>query len=112
MAEPLYKQNIWNREEDQSILEIYDVETNERTVVAEMDYCIEAPNWTPDGKELVFNSNGRMFRINIESGEINQIDTGFVDNCNNDHVVSADGKGLAVSHGTKEDGKSRIYTLP
>lgn len=112
MAEPLYKQNIWNRDEDQSVLEIYDVETGTRTVVAEMDYCIEAPNWTPDGKALIYNSNGCMFRIDLETKEITRIDTGFVTDCNNDHVLSFDGKQLAVSHATKEDGKSRIYTLP
>ncbi len=112
MAEPLYKQNIWNRDEDQSVLEIYDVETNERTVVAQMDYCIEAPNWTPDGKALIYNSNGCMFRIDLETKEITKIDTDFVNDCNNDHVLSFDGKQLAVSHATKEDGKSRIYTLP
>lgn len=112
MAEPLYKQNIWNRDEDQSILEIYDVETNERTVVAEMDYCIEAPNWTPDGKALIYNSEGCMFRIDLETKEITKIDTGYAIDCNNDHVLSFDGKQLAVSHATKEDGKSRIYTLP
>ena len=74
MAEPLYKQNIWNRDEDQSILEIYDVETHQRTVVAEMDYCIEAPNWTPDGKALIYNSNGCMFRIDLETKEIQKIE--------------------------------------
>ena len=100
MAEPLYKQNIWNREEDQSVLEIYDVETNERTVVAEMDYCIEAPNWTPDGKALVYNSEGCMFRIDLETKEISKIDTGYAIDCNNDHVLSADGRQLAVSHAT------------
>jgi len=112
MAEVIDKSNPWYRDDDESILEIYNVETDERTVVAEMDYLIEAPNWTPDGKELVYNSNGRMYRINLQTKEINQIETGFADNCNNDHVISADGKGLAVSHGTREDGKSRIYTLP
>lgn len=112
MAEPLYKQNIWNREEDQSVLEIYDVVTHRRTVVAEIDDCIEAPNWTPDGKALIYNSNGHMYRINLETKETRQIDTGYADNCNNDHVLSADGTQLAVSHGTREDGKSRIYTLP
>ncbi len=112
MAEPLYKQNIWNRDEDQSVLEIYNVETGERSVVAEMDYCIEAPNWTPDGKALIYNSNGRIFRFDLETKEITEIDSGFVDDCNNDHVLSFDGKQLAVSHATKEDGKSRIYTLP
>lgn len=112
MAEPLYKQNIWNRDEDQSILEIYDVETNQRTIVAEIDDCIEAPNWTPDGKALIYNSNGCMFRIDLETREIRKIDTGYAIDCNNDHVLSADGTQLAVSHATKEDGKSRIYTLP
>ena len=112
MKEPLYKQNIWNREEDQSILEIYNVETDERTVVAEMDCCIEAPNWTPDGKALIYNSNGCMFRLDLDTKKIEKIDTGYADNCNNDHVLSFDGTQLAVSHGTAEDGKSRIYTLP
>jgi len=112
MAEMIDKSNPWYRDDDESILEIYNVETDERTVVAEMDYLIEAPNWTPDGRELVYNSNGRMFRFDLETKKITPIETGFADNCNNDHVVSADGMGLAVSHGTKEDGKSRIYTLP
>ncbi len=104
--------NPWYRDDDQSILEIYNVETDERTVVAEMDYLIEAPNWTPDGKALVYNSNGCMFRIDLATKEITQINTDFVNDCNNDHVLSADGTQLAVSHATKEDGKSRIYTLP
>ena len=104
--------NPWYRDDDESILEIYDVETGERTVVADLDYLIEAPNWTPDGKALVFNSNGRIFRFDLESKAITEIDSGFVDDCNNDHVLSADGKQLAVSHATREDGLSRIYTLP
>ncbi len=104
--------NPWYRDDDESILEIYDVETGERTVVADLDYLIEAPNWTPDGKALVFNSNGRIFRLDLESREITEIDSGFVDDCNNDHVLSADGQQLAVSHATREDGLSRIYTLP
>ena len=36
----------------------------------------------------------------------------FATRCNNDHVIAADGKQIAISQGTKEDGKSRIYTLP
>lgn len=35
----------------------------------------------------------------------------FVTNCNNDHVLSPDGESIAVSHGVKEDGKSRVYTV-
>ena len=106
------KSSPWYRDDDQSILEIYDVETNERTVVAEFDALIEAPNWTMDGKALVYNSNGCIFRLDLETKQITQIDTGFATACNNDHVLSADGQWLAVSHAAREDGRSRIYILP
>ncbi|MDR2891178.1 MAG: hypothetical protein LBV18_06230, partial [Alistipes sp.] len=42
-----------------SRLEIYDIETGERTVLKEYDYLIEAPNWTMDGEWLVYNYGGR-----------------------------------------------------
>ena len=103
--------NPWYRDDDHSVLEIYDVETDTRTAVKYFDHLIEAPNWTPDGKYLVYNADGRVRRFCLETGESTEIDTGFVDNCNNDHVLSADGTRIAVSHGTKEDGKSRIYTV-
>jgi hypothetical protein len=41
-----------------SILETVDVQTGERTVLAKFDYLIEAPNWTRDGKYLIYNSQG------------------------------------------------------
>lgn len=104
--------NPWYREDDQSILEIYNIETNQRRIVKEFDTLIEAPNWSAGGKSLVYNSQGKIFRLELESGQITQIDTGFVDNCNNDHVLSADGNCIAVSHSTTEDQQSRIYTLP
>lgn len=112
MAEVLDKNDPWYRDDDESILEIYNVETGERQVVKEFDYLIEAPNWTPDGKALVYNSNGRIFRLDLETKEITEVDTAFVDDCNNDHVLSPDGSMVAVSHATKEDGKSRIYVVP
>lgn len=96
-----------------SILEIMDITTGERTVVKEFPYLIEAPNWTMDGEWLIYNSKGKLFRVSPESaGEPVEINTGFATNCNNDHVLSFDGKQIAISHGTKEDGRSRIYTLP
>lgn len=102
----------WYRGNDSSIIEIYHVERGEREVVAELDYLVEAPNWSKDGKELVVNGNGRILRVNLETKAVTEVPTGFVTNCNNDHVLSPDGACIAVSHGTKEDGKSRIYTVP
>ena len=52
MAEKIDKSSPWYRDDDESILEVYDVETGERTVLQEFDYLIEAPNWSPDGKFL------------------------------------------------------------
>lgn len=102
----------WNRDNDESILEIYDIQTGERSVLKEFDYLIEAPNWSPDGKFLTYNSNGRIYRYDLATNESCEVDSDFVNDCNNDHVLSPDGQKIAVSHATKEDGKSRIYTLP
>ena len=60
-----------------STLETVDVFTGERKILKEFDHVIEAPNWTKDGKYLVFNSNGRMFTYEMASGEVKEINTGF-----------------------------------
>ena len=95
-----------------SILETIDVHTGVRNVIKGFDYVIEAPNWTQDGKHLVYNSQGNMFTYELATGEIKKIDAGFAIDCNNDHVLSPDNIQLAVSHFTNEDATSRIYTLP
>lgn len=104
--------NPWYREEDESILEYYDIEKGTREVIYEFDYLIEAPNWSKDGNYLTYNSNGRIYKFDLATKKSEEIFSDFVTNCNNDHVLSPDGHSIAVSHGTKEDGKSRIYTLP
>lgn len=95
-----------------SILETVDVHTGTRSVLKEFDYVIEAPNWTQDGKYLVYNSGGRMYTYALATGEISEINTGFAIDCNNDHVLSPDNTQIAVSHFTNEDATSRIYILP
>ncbi|MCB0047649.1 MAG: TolB family protein [Caldilineaceae bacterium] len=95
-----------------SILETLDVQTGVRTALREFDYVIEAPNWTRDGRYLVYNAHGHMYAYELATGAVNEIDTGFAVDCNNDHVLSPDGNRLAVSHFTNEDVISRIYTLP
>lgn len=96
-----------------SILHIMDLQTGQQTAIKEFPFLIEAPNWTPDGKWLVYNSGGKLYKISPDQpGEPIEINTGYATRCNNDHVISADGKQIAISHGTKEDHQSRIYTLP
>jgi Tol biopolymer transport system component len=71
-----------------SILETVDVFTAERTIIHEFDYVIEAPNWTRDGRYLVYNAAGRMVRYELATHTIEAINTDFAIDCNNDHVLS------------------------
>jgi Tol biopolymer transport system component len=96
-----------------SVLEILDVETGQRTTVREFDALIEAPNWTPDGKWLIYNSGGSLYRLSPDkTGVPELIDTDFAVNCNNDHVVSFDGQFIAISNSPVEDRRSHVYTVP
>jgi Tol biopolymer transport system component len=96
-----------------SRLEVMDVGTGQRRVVHTEADSMQAPNWTPDGAALVFNRNGKLYRLDIETGQVAAIDTGFADRNNNDHAISFDGRMLARSHHAEaHDGESIIYTLP
>jgi Tol biopolymer transport system component len=95
-----------------SVLEVFDITNNQRNALKTYEGVIEAPNWSKDGKTLYFNRRGRVMAYGFETGAEREIDTGFANACNNDHVLSPDGTGIAVSHQTWEDGQSRIYTLP
>ncbi|HWR54200.1 MAG TPA: hypothetical protein VN428_24035 [Bryobacteraceae bacterium] len=65
----------------------------------------EAPNWSPDGKWLVLNSQGKLWRLAVTGGEPELIPTGKVTRINNDHGISPDGKQLVISAG-------QMYVLP
>ncbi len=95
-----------------SVLETVDVDTGVRSVLQEFDYVIEAPNWTRDGRLLVYNSGGRLYTYEFATGKVKQIETGYAVDCNNDHVLSPDNTQIAVSHFTYEDALSRIYIVP
>ena len=96
-----------------SVLEIYDTETESRQVIREFPYLIEAPNWSPDGRWLVYNHSGRLYRIDTEGkNDPVEINTGFATRCNNDHVISSDGKMLGISHSEGDWKSGRVYVLP
>ena len=81
-----------------SYLEIFDVETGTHRVVKKFPFVVEAPNWTPDGQWLVVNTGGRLCRIAPDgSTDLIPIETGALTQCNNDHVITADGKWIGLS---------------
>jgi Tol biopolymer transport system component len=96
----------------QCALEILEIATGNRQVLARFEKVIEAPNWTRDGKKLIYNSEGLIYEFDFKTMKSEVIHTDFANLCNNDHVLSPDGKFLAISHFTAEDMKSRIYIVP
>lgn len=98
-----------------SYLEIYDLETREHHVIKEFPFLIEAPNWTPDGEWLVVNRGGKIYKIAPDgSTDLIEINTGAITQCNNDHVISADGKWLSISSNdpNARGYSSYVYILP
>jgi Tol biopolymer transport system component len=89
------------------------VESGRRRIVHRSSEPLQAPNWTPDDEALIYNSNGLLYRFDLDTEAIDVIDTGFADQNNNDHVLSFDGTQIGISHHPEEhDGQSIIYTLP
>ncbi|HUU13868.1 MAG TPA: hypothetical protein VM182_09170 [Terriglobia bacterium] len=100
-------------EEDSDVeskLEIISPDGKDRRIVYQAARHFEAPNWSRDGKFLIFNSDGRIYRLPVEGGEPEVLDTGFAIRCNNDHGFSPDGSLLALSH-SPENG-SLVYVMP
>ena len=101
------------REPSASYLNVLDVDTCEIRTLARFERVVEAPNWMKTRDSLIYNSEGHIYRFDLDTSAETLIDTGSCDNCNNDHVLSPDEKMLAVSHGPRENGfLSRVYTLP
>jgi len=96
-----------------SNLEVMEVATGSRKILYQAPDSLQAPNWTRDGRALIYNSSGRLYRFDLAKKTPVAINTGFANNNNNDHVLSFDGRVLAISHHSKEDANASIvYTLP
>ncbi len=66
---------------------------------------IEAPNWSPDGTYLLWNSGGKLWKFPLAGGEPQAVDTGAIRGINNDHGITRDGQWFAIS-------AEQIYILP
>jgi Tol biopolymer transport system component len=83
---------------DKSIHTVYQAET-----------VFEAPNWSHDGKYLLTNSAGKLYRLSVDGGtpELIAIDPSL--RLNNDHAPSWDGKYIAFSAVSPESRQSQVY---
>jgi TolB protein len=95
-------------------LETMNVFDGSRKVIFEKPGRFEAPNWMPDGKKLLFNMDGLLYKIPVNGGELEKLNTGSANKNNNDHGISFDGKMLAISNHREglPGGGSSVYVLP
>jgi TolB protein len=75
----------------------------------------ESPNWAPDGRSMVINEGGRLWRVPLRTppagGAPEPLETGGVAGCWGEHGFSPDGKWLAVSCMAGRVGPD-VYVIP
>jgi TolB protein len=105
-----------------STLETVIVTSTDRRVRYTAAAHFEDPNWTPDGKALLFNQEGTLQQLVLDNG-IHPIDstvprstastlipTGPETKLNGDHGISPDGSEIAIGN-QDPDGQARIYIV-
>ena len=52
-----------------SFLEAINISTGTRKTIYRANYHFEAPNWSSDGKNIIFNSHGMLYMLTIGQNE-------------------------------------------
>src|SRR6185503_1566808 len=94
-----------------SDLEILDVQSQNSRIIYQTPGSIQAPNWMKDGKHLLYNAEGLLYTFDLKTNTPTQLNTGSATHNNNDHVMSFDGKWLAISSSDKS-GASIGWVVP
>jgi len=99
-----------------SYIQVVDVYSGKMDTILAFKGHVEAPNWHRDNY-LIVNSYGKLYTIDLKSRKMALLNTGTAQSCNNDHLISPDGKWLGISNTDANDtstklNKSIIYIMP
>ncbi len=95
-----------------SRVSIFDLRDKSTRTIFQADQVFEAPNWSNDGKYLLANSGGRLYRIPVDGSAGATPDAINIDpalRLNNDHAPSPDGKMIAFSASSPASRQSQVY---
>ena len=96
-----------------SFISVYRLSDQSTQVIYTADQLIEAPNWSPNGKQLLVNTGGDLYTLPVggsAAAQLKKIDLGSVAHCNNEEGFSPDGKTLAFPARAGATG-SQVYTI-
>jgi TolB protein len=101
---PAAEQKHWR-----SHISIYDLKSRSTRILYTADTVFEAPNWSHDGRYLIVNSGGALYRLPLKGGPPQKIPLAGGLEVNNDHGPSPDGRLMAVSARTAGSNGSRVF---
>ena len=112
----LYSSSNAQKRDTTSFIQLLDIYTGKIDTLLSIKKHFEAPNWHPDNY-LIVNSQGKLYTLDIASKKLNELNTGFANENNNDHGISPDKNWLVISHNDRKDTskksyKSAIFILP
>lgn len=91
-----------------SHVSIFDLKSRKVTELFAADGVWEAPNWAPDGKSLLINSEGKLYHLALDKPFPAEIPLGGL-LANNDKGFEPKGKQIAFSAAQAEGAPSLIY---
>jgi Tol biopolymer transport system component len=95
-----------------SKITVYDLRTKTTKMIYTADTRWEAPNWSHDGKFLLLNSAGTLWKLPVDAPAPvtpEKLGLDAMYSCNNDHGFSFDGTMLAFSAGSPTARSSQVY---
>src|SRR5580698_6362479 len=92
---------------------VYDLRTHSSKLVFTADTIWEAPNWSPDGKYLISNSGGAIYKFVLKPDGTSETPQKLAipddHRCNNDKAISPDGTKLAFSASVAPQRGSQVF---
>jgi TolB protein len=108
---PLHAQHV--EQHLRSKIYVYDLRDGSSHLVYTADQIWEAPNWSPDGKYLISNSGGAIYKLvlrkdgTVETPQRLAIPANY--QCNNDKAISPDGRMIAFSASAAPHKGSQVF---